>query len=72
MLKQQDDGGNRNLGSKGGEQSRVDIWGSNMFESPRDRAQNPDRIFAFGVDPVTAIKPRGEGKDDHDKGVPQN
>ena len=33
MLKQQDDGGNRELRSKSGDQSRVDIRGSDVLES---------------------------------------
>ena len=33
MLKQQDDGGNRELRSKRGDQSRVDIRGSDVLES---------------------------------------
>jgi len=41
-----------------------------VLESSRNGAQNLDRIFAFGVDPVTAVEPRGDGKDDHDKSVP--
>jgi len=72
MLKQQDDGGNRELRSKGGDQGGVDIRGPNMLESSRNGAQYPDRVFAFGVDPVTAEKPRGKGKDDHDESIPQN
>ena len=57
MLKQQDDGGNRELRSKGRDQSRVDIGGSNVLESPRNGAQNLDRVFAFRICPVTAVKP---------------
>ena len=70
MLKQQDYGGNGELRGKGRNQSRVDIRGPNVLESPRNSAQNLDRIFAFGAAPVTAIKPRGDGKDDHHKGIP--
>lgn len=72
MLEKQDDCGNGELRSKGREQSRVDIWSSNVLESPRNGTQDPNRIFAFGVGPVTAVKPRGKSKDDHDKGIPQN
>ena len=72
MLKQQDDGGSRELRSKGRDQSRVDIGGSNVLQSSRNGAQNLDRVFAIGIDPMTAEKPRGKGKDDHNKGIPQN
>jgi len=72
VLEQQDNGGNRELRGKGREEGRVDVGGSDVLESPRNRAQNPDRIFAFGICPMTTEKPCGEGKDDHDKGIPQN
>ena len=72
MLKEEDDGGSRKLRSKGGDQSRVDIRGSNVLESSRNGTQNLDRVFAFGICPVTAEKPGGNGKDDQNKGVPQN
>ena len=57
---------------KGRDQSRVDIRGFDVLESPRNGAQNPDRIFAFGVGPVATVKPRRKGNDDHDGGIPQN
>ena len=72
MLEQQDNGGNRELRGKGREEGRVDVGGSDVLESPRNRAQNPDRISAVGACPMTTEKPCGEGKDDHDKGIPQN
>jgi hypothetical protein len=71
VLEQQDDGGNGELRGKGGDQSRIDIGGSDVLESPRNSAQNLDRIFAFDS-PVTAVKPCGNGKDDHYKGIPQD
>ena len=70
MLEQQNDGGNRELRGEGRDQSRVDIRGSDVFEPPRNGAQNPDGIFAFGVGPVAAIKPRRKGDNNHDKGIP--
>ena len=70
VLKQQDDGGNRELRAKGGDESRVDIRGPDVLESARNRAQNLDWGFAFGVEPVTAVKPGGKGEDYHDKGIP--
>jgi len=72
VLKQQDDGSNRELRGEGGDKRRVDIRGSDVLESPRNGAQDPDGIFAFGVGPVAAIKPRRKGNNDHDKGIPQN
>lgn len=72
MLKQQDDGGDGELRSEGRNQGSVYIRGANLLESPRNGAQYPDRVFAFGVDSVTAVKPRGKGKDDHDESIPQN
>ena len=72
MFKQQDDSCSGELRSKGGDQSRVDIGGSNVFESSRNGAQNLDWVFAFGIDPVTTVKPGGKGKDDQNKGIPQN
>jgi hypothetical protein len=72
MLEEQDDYCNRKLSSEGGDQSRVDIGGPNVLESSRNGAQDPDRVFAFGINPVTAVKPGGKGKDDHNKGIPQN
>jgi len=70
VLEQQDDGGNRELRGKGRDQSRVDIRGFDVLESPGNGAQNPDRVFAFGVGVVTAIKPRRKGNNDHDEGIP--
>lgn len=70
MLKKQDDGGNRKLRRKGRDQSRVDIGGSDVFESSRNGAQNLDGIFAFGVGPVTAVEPCGESNNDDHKSVP--
>ena len=72
MLKQEDDGGNRELRGKSRDQSGVDIGGSNVLEPSRNGAQNLDGVFAAGIDPVAAVKPCGEGKDDHNKGIPQN
>ena len=70
MLEQQDDGGDRELRGKGRDQSRVNIRGFDVLESPRNGAQDPNRIFAFGIDPVAAVKPRRKGDDDHDEGIP--
>ena len=70
MLEQEDDGGDRELGGKGRDQSRVDLRGLDMLQSPRNGAQNPDGILALGVSPVTAKEPRRKGDNDHDEGIP--
>lgn len=70
MLEQQDDSGDGELRGKGRNQSRVNVRGSDVFETSRNGAQNLDWIFAFGVDPVTAVEPCGNGDDEHDKGIP--
>lgn len=71
VLKHQNDGGNWELRSKGRDQTRVDIRGSDVLKSPGDGAENLDGILAF--DPtIAAIKPRSKDQDNHDEGIPQN
>lgn len=56
MLEHQDDGGNWELGTKGRDQTRVDIKGSDVLESPGNGKENLDRILAFDAT-MAAIEP---------------
>lgn len=71
MLKDQNDGGNRDLRSKGSDKTGVDVGGSDVLESTRNGAEDLYRILSFDAT-MAAIKPCSKSQDDHNEGIPQN
>ena len=71
MFEHQDDSGNREFRSKGRDQTRVNIRGSDVLETSGDGTQNLDGVFAFDS-AMTAVKPGSKSEDNNDESIPQN
>lgn len=69
MLKQKNDGCNRDLASQGGYETTVRREHAYMAESSRNCLHNLDWVLARLALAVTAVQPGSDRENDDDKGV---
>lgn len=72
MLKQENNGRDRELTGQGAQKSGVNHGGTDMLETAGNSLQNFDGVFARFALAVTAIQVRCQGEDDNDKGITEH
>ena len=72
MLKEENDSGNWQFGSKGADQVVVEMERANMFETSGDVLKDLDGILAGRADAMAAVEPGSNGQDDNHKGIAED